>query len=77
MAQYTSTKCDRCGKDIVNTSGCYNENYALRHYSAKLTVWGVGELRSSMGNRIDLCTDCYNDFIDFLEFSKKGGEKYE
>ena len=72
MAQYTMTKCDRCGKDIVNESGCYNRNYALSHFSAKLTVWGVGEPRYSQGERVDLCTDCYNEFVNFLESPKKG-----
>lgn len=62
-----SMVCDKCGKQIVNKTGCYNENYALRYSSAKTTLWGVGEMRSSLGQRIDLCEDCYISFADWLE----------
>ena len=62
-----SMTCDKCGKPIVNKTGCYNENYALRYSSAKITLWGVGEMRSSLGQRIDLCEDCYNSFVSWLE----------
>lgn len=59
--------CDRCGKRIVNTKGCYNENYALRDDSARITLWGVGEPRGAAGQRIDLCVECYEKFVNFLE----------
>jgi hypothetical protein len=62
-----SMTCDRCGKTIVNDKGCYNENYALRYSSAKITLWGVGEPRSTMGQRIDLCEECHNSFVNWLE----------
>lgn len=67
MAQKTQTVCDRCGKDIINTSSCYCPTYALKDYSAKITLWGVGEPRSSFGQRIDLCLECYDKFVIFLE----------
>lgn len=65
-----SMSCDRCGKKIENNKGCYNENYALRDSSAKITLWGVGEARSTFGQRIDLCEDCYISFIDWIEESE-------
>ena len=67
MAQKTQIVCDRCGKEIVNPASCYHHTYALKDYSAKITLWGVGEPRSSFGQRIDFCCDCYNKFINFLE----------
>ena len=67
MAQKTEVTCDRCGQRIVNTKGCYNANYCLRDDSAKITLWGVGEPRSTFGQRIDLCVDCYQKFVSFIE----------
>ena len=62
-----SMTCDKCGRNIVNDKGCYNENYALRDSSAKITLWGVGEPRSSFGQRIDLCQGCFVSFVNWLE----------
>lgn len=70
MALKTQIICNRCGKDIVNPTDCYCPTYALKNYSAKITLWPVGEPRSSFGQRIDLCEECYEKFINFLE----GGE---
>lgn len=66
MSQKTEIVCDRCGKDIVNPKEYYCSTYALKDYSAKITLWGVGEPRSSFGQRIDLCPECYEKFISFL-----------
>ena len=70
MAQKTQIVCDKCGKEIINPLECYHPTYALKNYSAKITLWAVGESRSSFGQRIDLCPDCYEKFVSFLE----GGE---
>ena len=67
MAQKTEITCDKCGKTIVNPMKCYCPTYALKEYSAKITLWGVGEPRSSFGQRIDLCPECYEKFINFME----------
>lgn len=68
----SETFCDRCGERIVNTTGCYNQNYALRDDSAKIILWPVGENRSTQGQRIDLCVKCYGDFVAYME---SGGTK--
>lgn len=73
MAQKTEVICDRCGRKIENSKGCYNPNYCLRDDSAKITLWAVGEPRGSFGQRIDLCVDCYEKFVAFLE----GGENID
>lgn len=67
MAQKTEIVCDRCGKEISNPINGYCPTYALKNYSAKITLWPVGEPRSSFGQRIDLCPDCYEEFVGFME----------
>lgn len=65
--QKTEIICDRCGKEIENPYKCYKSNYMVKDSSAKIQLWGVGEYRGAPGQRIDLCADCYQKFIDFLE----------
>jgi protein-arginine kinase activator protein McsA len=60
MAQKVEIICDRCSKEI-------SRYYDIKNVSAKIQLWGVGEYRTSSGQRIDLCEDCYIDFITFLE----------
>ncbi len=67
MSQKTELVCDRCGKEIINPMGCYGPTYALKEYSAKITLWRVGEPRSCFCQRIYLCSDCYEKFVSFLE----------
>lgn len=62
-----STICDKCGKEIVNPYGCYRRNYKIGNYSAKIHLWGVGIDRSQNPQRIDLCEECYQKFINWLE----------
>ena len=59
MSQKIEILCDRCGREIVG--------YDIKISSAKIQLWGVGEHRTSAGQRIDLCKDCYADFVTFLE----------
>lgn len=67
MAQKTEIICDRCGAEILNPKQCYCPTYALKDYSAKITLWSVGEPRSNFGQRIDFCPNCYEKFVNFLE----------
>ncbi len=60
MSQKVEIICDRCGNEI-------SRYYDIKNSSAKIQLWGVGEYRASGGQRIDLCEDCYADFITFLE----------
>lgn len=59
MSRRTEVVCDRCGAEI--------NSYDIKISSARLDFWGVGVPRSHMGQRIDLCEDCYQDFVNFLE----------
>ena len=60
MSQKVEIFCDRCGSEI-------SRYYDIKNSSAKIQLWGVGEYRASGGQRIDLCEDCYAEFITFLE----------
>ena len=63
MSQKIEVNCDRCGREITD--------YDIKTSSAKIHLWGVGEPRSYVGQRMDLCVACYEQFIEFLE----GGPK--
>ena len=66
MSQKTVVLCDRCGREIPG----YLD---IKNVSAKIQLWGVGEHRSRCGQRIDLCEDCYCDFVSFLDGKGEGG----
>lgn len=63
MSQKVEVFCDRCGNEI-------SRYYDIKNASAKIQLWGIGEYRASGGQRIDLCPECYDRFVKFLE----GGE---
>ena len=57
--------CDRCGKEIENVIN----NMQLSEKSARIDLYAVGKNRTAPSQRIDLCEDCYQEFINFLERS--------
>ena len=57
-----SMSCDLCGADIP----CYN-NFAITENSAMINVFGVGVKRTCVPQRIDLCPECYQRFINWLD----------
>ena len=57
-----SMNCDLCGVEIP----CYN-NFAITESSARISVFGVGVKRSEVPQILDLCPDCYQRFINWLE----------
>lgn len=54
--------CDRCGKEFEAIN-----NAQLSKESARLDLYEIGQLRTCPSQRIDLCEDCYQEFINFLE----------
>lgn len=56
--------CDRCGKEfeVIN-------NKQLSDKSARIDLYEIGRQRTCPSQRIDLCEDCYQKFINFLERS--------
>lgn len=65
MSRRTEVICDRCGKEIID--------YDIKISSARLDIWGLGVPRSYSGQRIDLCQECYEQFVDFMERSEGYG----
>ena len=59
MSKRTEVVCDRCGKEI--------NAYDIKISSARIDLWGIGVPRSYGGQRIDLCEECYEQFVSFLE----------
>lgn len=61
--------CDKCGNEIK----CW-ASYIERESSARIRFWGVGQVRSNDGQKIDLCSKCAEKFVNWLE---TGGEENE
>ena len=66
MSRKTEVLCDRCGREITS--------YDIKISSARIDIWGVGIPRSYHGQRIDLCEDCYEKFVAFLEGGANDGD---
>lgn len=54
--------CDKCGAEIE-----YFNNYQISANSARLSVYGIGCNRTAPSQKIDLCEECYEKFITWLE----------
>lgn len=63
MSKISKFFCDRCGKEIVNIIN----NVQLSEKTARIDLYGIGERRTCPTQRIDLCEDCYQEFVNFLE----------
>ena len=68
MSKTMSYICDVCGAEIVGHSA-----QAVAGESALVKLWTPGEYRTGSGQRIDLCLNCYEKFVAFLE----GGESID
>ena len=66
MSRKTEVICDRCGTEITA--------YDIKISSARIDLWGIGVPRSYIAQRIDLCENCYNDFVSFLEGGSENGK---
>ena len=62
MSRLTIVKCDRCGCEITS--------YSPKDESAKILLNSPGEYRGVGGQRIDLCLNCYEKFVTFLDGAK-------
>lgn len=65
MAQRREITCDKCGAIIIDLNRCGLN--VMKEYSAKIHFWGVGQPRSYGEQRIDLCVECANKFVEFIE----------
>ena len=62
MSQKIETVCDRCGANRELRT----KNDIIISF-AKIDLWGVGQRRTGAPQRIDLCSTCYDKFVNFLE----------
>lgn len=61
MSRVETIICDRCGKEID-----FINNVQLSEKSARIDLYAIGQ-RRTCPSRIDLCEDCYYEFINFME----------
>lgn len=59
MSKRTCVVCDICGIDI--------SPFRTKEESALIRLWPPNDYRTSSGQRIDLCVQCYDNFVSFLE----------
>lgn len=62
MSRIEKVICDRYGKEIPFIS-----NVQPSENSARIDLYPIGANRTAPRQRIDLCEDCYQEFITFLE----------
>ena len=62
MSKIETLICDKCGKELA-----FINNVQLSKQSARIDLYAIGERRTCPSQRIDLCEDCYQEFVNFLE----------
>ena len=62
MSKIESIICDKCGKEITAIN-----NSQISKTSARIDLYPIGQNRTYPSQRIDLCEDCYELFINFME----------
>ena len=62
MSKIEQIICDRCGKELT----AFN-NAQISKTSARIDLYPIGQPRTYPSQRIDLCEECYEQFISFLE----------
>lgn len=67
MSKTMSYICDICGAEISGHSA-----HAIAEDSALIRLWTPGEYRAGPGQRIDLCMNCYERFVRFMESEVEG-----
>lgn len=69
MSKTMSYICDICGAEIIGHSA-----QAAASESAVIKLWTPGEYRAGPGQRMDLCLDCYERFVRFVESEAASNE---
>lgn len=62
MSKIEIITCDKCGKKLRAIN-----NSQISQTSARIDLYAIGRPRTYASQRIDLCEDCYQEFINFLE----------
>lgn len=63
--------CDRCKKAYVGDSKRGTRKYTLRTIGTE-----VVRKQMSRGTPLDLCDDCYESLMKWLEMDRQKGQKY-
>lgn len=69
MSKTMSYICDICGAEIIGHSA-----QAAASKSALIKLWTPGEYRAGPGQRMDLCLDCYEQFVRLVESGAASNE---
>ena len=67
MSKSETITCDRCGRKIVVVHNNWLSRSTMNGCAAMIKLWKPEDLRSLPGDRIDLCENCYQKFINFME----------
>lgn len=62
MSKIEQIICDKCGKELT----AFN-NAQISKTSARIDLYPIGQPRTYPSQRIDLCEECYEQFVKFLE----------
>ena len=62
MSKVEAIICDKCGKELTAIN-----NAQISKTSARIDLYPIGQPRTYPSQRIDLCAECYEQFINFLE----------
>ena len=62
MSKVETIICDKCGKELTAIN-----NAQISKTSARIDLYPIGQPRTYQSQRIDLCEECYEEFISFLE----------
>lgn len=62
MSRQMSYICDICGAELQGHSA-----HDIASESAQIKMWAPSEYRAGGGQRFDLCINCYEKFVNFLE----------
>lgn len=65
MSKSVSYLCDICGKEIFGHSV-----QAVAGETALIKLWPPGEYRAGPGQRMDMCLECFEQFVNFLDGAK-------
>lgn len=62
MGRTVCFNCDKCGKELPAIN-----NAQVSQISARIDLYPIGCNRTCPSQRIDLCEDCFDRFVTFLE----------
>lgn len=62
MSKIEIITCDKCGRELPAIN-----NAQISQMSARIDLYPIGQPRTYPSQRIDLCEECFNEFVNFME----------